>query len=113
MHLIREEQKRGSETFLLDYKHIDVLTNTPFELIVNSHRFLTFNESVVMLMEGFLAVTAVLEPHLLFLPAAAPLVLSVSPSEFSTPGDGLLPVDRRWTFLNDSSSTLFAVRCVR
>lgn len=32
----------------------------------------TLSESVVMLMEGFLVVTAVLEPHLLLRPAAAP-----------------------------------------
>lgn len=49
-----------------------------------------FKESVVMLMEGFLAVTAVLEPHLLFLPAPALLAVSASPSELPTPGDALL-----------------------
>lgn len=89
-----------------------MVSNTPFQLIVNRGSFLTFRESVVMLMEGFLAVTAVLEPHLLFLPAAAPLALSVSASELATPGDGLLPVDRTWPFLNDSLSALFAIRCV-
>lgn len=49
----------------------------------------TLSESVVMLMEGFLAVTAVLEPHLLFRPAAAPE--SCSPSTLPVPGDDLLP----------------------
>lgn len=42
-----------------------------------------------MLMEGFLAVTAVLEPHLLLRPAAAPA--SCSPSALPVPGDDLLP----------------------
>lgn len=46
------------------------------------------SESVVMLMEGFLAVTAVLEPHLLLRPAAAPD--SCSPSTLPVPGDDLL-----------------------
>ena len=57
---------------------------------------LTFRESVVMLMEGFLAVTVVLEPHLLFLPTtvAVPVAVSVSPSELPAPGDGLLPKKR-------------------
>lgn len=41
-----------------------------------------------MLMEGFLLVTAVLEPHLLLRPAAAPE--SWSPSELLTPGEALL-----------------------
>jgi len=58
---------------------------------------LTFKESVVILMEGFLAVTAVLEPHLLFLPALALLAVSASPSELTTPGDGLLPEDSQHT----------------
>lgn len=49
----------------------------------------TLSESVVMLMEGFLAVTAVLEPHLLLRPAAAPH--SCSPSALLVPGDDLLP----------------------
>ncbi len=57
--------------------------------------YLTFKESVVILMEGFLAVTAVLEPHLLFLPAPALLAASASPSELTTPGDCLLPKDRQ------------------
>lgn len=39
-----------------------------------------FRESVVMLMEGFLAVTAVLEPHRLFLPAAVPVSVSPAPA---------------------------------
>lgn len=42
-----------------------------------------------MLMEGFLAVTVVLEPHLLLRPAAAPE--SCSPSVLPVPGDDLLP----------------------
>lgn len=42
-----------------------------------------------MLMEGFLAVTAVLEPHLRFRPAAAPE--SCSASALPEPGDDLLP----------------------
>lgn len=49
----------------------------------------TLSESVVMLMEGFLAVTAVLEPHLLLRPAMAPE--SCSPSALPVPGDNLLP----------------------
>lgn len=51
--------------------------------------FLTFRESVVMLMEGFFAVTAVLEPHLLLRLAAAPD--SCSPSVPPVPGDNLQP----------------------
>lgn len=47
-----------------------------------------FRESVVMLMEGFLAVTAALEPHRLFFPAAPPD--SASPSAFPAPGEALL-----------------------
>lgn len=42
-----------------------------------------------MLMDGFLAVTAVLEPHLRLRPAAAPE--SCSPSVPPVPGDDLLP----------------------
>lgn len=42
-----------------------------------------------MLMEGFLAVTAVLEPHLRLRPAAAPE--SCSASALPVPGDDLLP----------------------
>lgn len=49
----------------------------------------TLSESVVILMEGFLAVTVVLEPHLLLRPAAAPE--SCSPSVTTVPGDDLLP----------------------
>lgn len=49
----------------------------------------TFRESVVMLMDGFLVVTAVLDPHLLFLPAAVPDSASPGPS-----GDVLLPAGR-------------------
>lgn len=49
----------------------------------------TLSESVVMLMEGFLAVTVVLEPHLLLRPAAAPE--SCSPSVLPVPGEDLLP----------------------
>lgn len=49
----------------------------------------TLSESVVILMEGFLAVTVVLEPHLLLRPAAAPE--SCSPSVITVPGDDLLP----------------------
>ena len=53
-----------------------------------------------MLMDGFLVVTAALEPHLLFLPAAAPAAPPVSdstavpPAAASAPvgGDVLLPV---------------------
>lgn len=46
-----------------------------------------------MLMDGFLAVTAVLEPHLLFLPGPAPD--SASPSALTTPGEALLPGRQR------------------
>lgn len=49
----------------------------------------TLSESVVMLIEGFLVVTAVLEPHLLLRPQAAPD--SCSPSALPVPGDDLLP----------------------
>lgn len=55
-----------------------------------------------MLMEGFLAVTAVLEPHLLLRPAAAPA--SCSPSALPVPGDDLLPGKVR-TKLIESSGT--------
>lgn len=55
--------------------------------------FGTLSESVVILMEGFLAVTAVLEPHLRLRPAAAPD--SCSPSVFPVPGDDLLPSLRK------------------
>lgn len=50
----------------------------------------TLSESVVMLMEGFFAVTDVLEPHRLFLPAALPASGSAVPP---SPGAGgvLLP----------------------
>lgn len=48
----------------------------------------TLSESVVMLMEGFLVVTAVLEPHLLLRPAAVPD--SCSPSALPVPGEDLL-----------------------
>lgn len=44
---------------------------------------------MVMLMEGFLAVTAVLEPHLLLRPAAVPD--SCSPSAPPVFGGALLP----------------------
>lgn len=40
-----------------------------------------------MLMDDFLAVTAVLDPHRLFLPAPD----SVSPSALTAPGEALLP----------------------
>lgn len=53
----------------------------------------TLSESVVILMEGFLAVTAVLEPHLLLRPAAAPA--SCSTSALPVPGDILLPMTRQ------------------
>lgn len=44
-----------------------------------------------MLIDGFFAVTAVLEPHRLFLPAAPPVSESPAPpSAFA--GDDLLPV---------------------
>lgn len=52
----------------------------------------TFSESVVMLMDGFLAVTDVLEPHRLFLPAAVPVSASPAPPSVA-PGDVLLPAD--------------------
>lgn len=63
---------------------------------------LTFSESVVMLMEGFLAVTAVLEPHLLFLPAKAPESASVGEPRGAAggvaagvaPGDSFPPAGR-------------------
>lgn len=55
--------------------------------------FGTFSESVVMLMEGFLAVTAVLEPHLRLRPAAAPE--SCSASVLPVPGEDLLPSLRK------------------
>lgn len=50
----------------------------------------TFSESVVILMDGFLAVTAVLEPHRLFLPAAVPVSGSPAPPSVVA-GDVLLP----------------------
>lgn len=43
-----------------------------------------------MLMDGFLAVTAVLEPHLLFLPAAVPVSASPAPPSVVA-GEVLLP----------------------
>lgn len=43
-----------------------------------------------MLMEGFLAVTAVLEPHRLFLPAAVPVSVSPAPPSVVA-GEVLLP----------------------
>lgn len=51
-----------------------------------------FSESVVMLMDGFLAVTAVLEPHRLFLPAAVPVSGSPAPPSVAA-GDVLLLVN--------------------
>lgn len=48
----------------------------------------TLSESVVILIEGFLVVTAVLEPHLLLRPAAPPD--SCSPSALPVPGEDLL-----------------------
>lgn len=51
----------------------------------------TLSESVVMLMEGFFAETAVLDPHRLFLPAA--FVVSGSPPRSALAGDILLPVE--------------------
>lgn len=51
-----------------------------------------FSESVVMLMDGLLAVTAVLEPHLLFLPAAVPVSGSAAPPSVVVAGDVLLLV---------------------
>lgn len=45
-----------------------------------------------MLMDGFLAVTAVLEPHLLFLPAAVPDSDSPAPPSVVA-GDVLLPAE--------------------
>lgn len=50
----------------------------------------TFRESVVMLIDGFLAVTAVLDPHRLFLPAAFPGSESPAPPSVVA-GDALLP----------------------
>lgn len=47
----------------------------------------TFRESVVMLIDGFLAVTAVLDPHLLFLAAGPPDSNSRGP-----PGEGSVGV---------------------
>ncbi|MEQ2199484.1 hypothetical protein XENOCAPTIV_030355, partial [Xenoophorus captivus] len=47
-------------------------------------------ESVVMLIDGFLTVTAVLEPHRLFLPAAPPVSDSPAPPSVLA-GDALLP----------------------
>jgi len=44
-----------------------------------------------MLMDGFFAVTAVLEPHLLFLPPAAPVSASAAPPSVAA-GDVLLLV---------------------
>lgn len=48
------------------------------------------SESVVMLMDGFFAVTDVLEPHRLFLPAALPGSGSVAPASVVA-GGVLLP----------------------
>lgn len=48
----------------------------------------TLSESVVMLMEGFFAVTEVLEPQRLFLPAA--LLASGSPAPPSVVAGGVL-----------------------
>lgn len=48
----------------------------------------TLSESVVMLMDGFFAVTDVLEPHRLFLPAALPA--SGSPAPPSAAAGGVL-----------------------
>lgn len=59
-----------------------------------------------MLMEGFLAVTAVLEPHLLLRPAAAPD--SCSPSALLVPGDDLVPGERSKNRAAESSGS----RCV-
>lgn len=50
-----------------------------------------FRESVVIVMDGFLAVTAVLEPHRLFLPAAVPASGSPAPPSVAA-GDVLLLV---------------------
>lgn len=50
----------------------------------------TLSESVVMLMDGFFAVTDVLEPHRLFLPAALPGSGSLAPPSV-VPGGVLLP----------------------
>lgn len=52
----------------------------------------TFSESVVMLMDGFLAVTDVLEPHRLFLPAALPVSASPVPPSVVA-GGVLLPAE--------------------
>lgn len=56
-------------------------------------RVTTFSESVVMLMDGFLAVTDVLEPHRLFLPAAVPVSASPAPPSVLVAGDVLLPAE--------------------
>lgn len=50
----------------------------------------TLSESVVMLMDGFFAVTDVLEPHRLFLPAALPASGSLAPPSVVA-GGVLLP----------------------
>lgn len=50
----------------------------------------TFSESVVMLMEGFFAMTDVLEPQRLFLPAALPASASLIPPS-GLAGGVLLP----------------------
>lgn len=55
-----------------------------------------------MLIDGFLAVTAVLDPHLLFLPAAVPVSGSAAPPSVTVPGDVLLParVEKKTTNTN-------------
>lgn len=59
----------------------------------------TLSESVLMLMEGFFTLTAVLEPHLRLRPAAAPQ--SCSPSVLPVPGDDLLPsLSKKRDFIN-------------
>lgn len=44
-------------------------------------------------MDGFLAVTDVLEPHRLFLPAAVPVSASPAPPSVLVAGDVLLPAE--------------------
>lgn len=87
---VHQRSKTGMDLGETFFQHL-IIFQTNFYF----HISLTFKESVVILMEGFLAVTAVLEPHLLFLPALALLAVSASPSELTTPGDGLLPEDSK------------------
>lgn len=77
----------GTADHLCFRGQLKVACDLPLDWWSYSWCLITFSDSVVMLIDGFLAITAVLEPHRLFLPAGSPCPPSV------VAGDVLLPTE--------------------